>query len=202
MDTKAEAEPIEDKPVKWVSTPESVGEPAAAEPTQAPRRRGRPRKNRDGENTVTENYTGPTALPPRPRGRKPKVAAADPGTISRSTKSIMGVHRLAAMVSGLPELEINELEAAMLAESLDRLSREYGFAVNGKIGAVIALIGTCGIIYVPRAMKISTRAKATKLSVVPRTRPNAPETTTEKESVNKTKLNDIGAMHNVSEFGE
>ncbi len=105
--------------------------------------------------------------PPKKRGRpagstttKHKTAAKnDNETLA---KNIAGIHAMAAMMTGIPEVQLSEDEAQMLASAVDGLSREYGLKLDGKTGAAIQLIGAAAIIYGPRAIAISARLSAAK----------------------------------------
>lgn len=90
------------------------------------------------------------------RGPKPKGAAKgnDPTTLG---KSLVGIHQLVAMVTGIPEAQLSEPEGQALAEAVCAVCEEYGFAVDGKTGAAMQLFGACAMIYGPRLFHFKAR---------------------------------------------
>ncbi len=126
------------------------------------KRRGRPPKNppADGNpNPVSDEL----AKSPRGRkpGRKPKVSFSGED-ISTLSKQIVGLHKLASLASGIPELEIGDDEGAMLGAAVANVAQEYNLELNGKTGAMLQLIAACGMIYVPRFMHLQKRVAQMK----------------------------------------
>lgn len=105
------------------------------------RGRGRPKGSHNGE-----------AKPKKSTARKTEDVAA-------LAKQIQGIHVMIAMMTGFPEMQINDFEAQMLASSVSGISEQYGLSLDGKTGAAIQLFGACAIIYVPRAMSIQAKKK-------------------------------------------
>ncbi len=96
------------------------------------------------------------------RGRKKKTREADPESIADLSNTILGFHQLAYMATGLEDVLITEKQAGMLATSMDNVSREFGIALSGKTGAIIGMLATCAMIYVPKALTISMKINAMK----------------------------------------
>lgn len=111
---------------------------------------GRPRKNPDDN----------SAPPKRGPGRPPKAKAK--GDNETLAKNIVGLHMIAAMGTGLPELQISDNEGTMLANAINAVADEYGLDVGGKTGAALQLFGAMGMIYAPRAFAIMKRVEAQK----------------------------------------
>ena len=132
--------------------------PTDSPPEVSAKRRGRPPKSANGAtNTLPETpVTGDS--PPRVK-RKRKAKPIDAALLS---KQIVGLHKVAATMTGLRELEISEFEAVMLAESLAAVSREYDVTLDGKVAATIQLAAAIGVIYVPRLVMIKKRAAQAK----------------------------------------
>lgn len=156
-----------------LSAPEIMSSAAPIAP-DAPRKRGRPPGSTNkprapgaplSETPISANPAPGTA----PRGRPRKVVQIDAGLMA---KQLQGLHLVAARATGLQELEISEAEAAMLAESVAAISREYGLSLDGKTGATIQLVAACAMIYLPRLAHITARRKqAARSSVVSDTAP-------------------------------
>lgn len=122
-----------------------VDDTSPAAPTK--RGRGRPPKN-GGEKTTA-------AKPQKTAGKK----AAD---VDAFAKQLCGIHMLAAMATGLPELQISEPEGAMLAKGISAVCEEYGLSVDGKTGAALQLFGAAAMVYVPRYFAINAKMQAAK----------------------------------------
>lgn len=131
-------------------------EPNAEAPqtVQPKRGRGRPSKV---EQLLRESVgaapSGETSTGAK-RGPKPKGGKSDPGTLA---KSLVGIHQLIAMVTGIGELQLSEPEGQALAEGVCAVCEEYGFAVDGKTGAAMQLFGACAMIYGPRIFSFKMR---------------------------------------------
>lgn len=125
------------------------------------------------EQTKDVEATEPTFSEPKQRGR-PKGSGAK-STTSKPTKTqakkdadaaslakqIQGIHVMLSMFLQMPELAISDSESQMLAKSLNTVAEEYGLSLDGKTGATIQLLGAAAIIYVPRALAVIQRQKAT-----------------------------------------
>jgi hypothetical protein len=117
-------------------------------------RRGRPPKN---PGPLPEQKVGETTAkkPGRPKSR----ATLDDAQIANMARQIQGLHMIAAQATGLPELGITEKESTMLAHSIALVSAEYGLSMSGKTGAMLQLIGTAAIVYLPRMGAINQKIK-------------------------------------------
>ncbi len=142
------------------ATPETLETPPSAEPPK--RRRGRPPKNP----ALQEQTVNPGAEQKRGPGRPkkqagPQFSAED---VTKLARQIQGLHVIAAQATGLGELVISETESVMLADSLTKVSEEYGLSLSGKTGAMLQLLGTAAIVYMPRFASINQKMKAKKAS--------------------------------------
>lgn len=88
------------------------------------------------------------------RGPKPKGKTSDAGTLA---KSLVGIHALASMVTGIPEAQLSEAEGEALAAGVIAVCDEYGFSIDGKTGAAMQLFGACAMIYGPRVFMFKAR---------------------------------------------
>lgn len=121
--------------------------PPAAPDQPVKRRPGRPRK--DG--TPPGSPREPVGLfeagdGPKRRGRPPAKKNIEP-----IKRLLLSVHVKLALVTGVPELVIDEDEATMLAENGAALLDYYKIKVDGKRGALIAFMYAVLMIYGPRA---------------------------------------------------
>jgi hypothetical protein len=91
-----------------------------------------------------------------------------------------------AMMTGIPELALQEQEAISLAKAIKTFSEEFDFAPNPKIMAALGLIGTAGMIYVPRLKPISQRLAAKRQQKPKAFEPNKVEETTKDADSDKT----------------
>lgn len=131
---------------------------------------------------IEESETGPEAQQaepppsePKRRGRPPgsgkKAAGAGPSSgpkrtaskraddISAMAKQIEGLHKFAAIATGIPEAVISSTEAEMLATALNAVAEEYGLSLGGKTGAALQLFGAAAMVYVPRVLSVKARAE-------------------------------------------
>lgn len=94
----------------------------------------------------------------RPPGSGKTTAEKSPGKKTRDVadfaRQIQGLHRVAAMATGLPVLEIADHEAAMLASGITAVADEYGLALSGKTGAALQLFAAMGFVYGPRVLMV------------------------------------------------
>ncbi len=147
MKAKKAEEQTPEVVVPVVSEPEQsnagVPENSNAIP-EAPKKRGRPKGS---HNT--------------PKGDAPKKTQARQAqdTVALG-KQLVGLHHLAALATGLPELVIGETEGQMLAGGIQAVCDEYGLSLSGKTGAAIQLIGAAGVVYMPRLLAIRARRAA------------------------------------------
>jgi hypothetical protein len=156
MVLKDEANALEEAP----ETPEENN------PTPAPKKRGR-KSRAEIEAAVERGELPASALdrsPPAKRGRKPKQ---DSAAVEKLAKSVQGLHSLAALLTGMPELEISEADARAVCESVGEVGREFGAgAVSPKTLAILGLIGTLAFVYAPIYVEIRGRIRASKAKQV------------------------------------
>lgn len=136
--------------------------PAAPELSPVKRRRGRPPKfpRADGAQPVPGD-----SAPPKRRGRPPKVnktVSYDDAARATLAKQLMGIHLLVASATGVPEIAIQENEAAILSQGIIAVAQEYGLALTGKTGAALQLFAAVAMVYVPRFMLVQNRIKQAK----------------------------------------
>jgi hypothetical protein len=150
------------------TTPPTPAGPASATPppseTPPPRRRGRPFGSRSRNAALTETPVGdpPTGTPPEvePQRRKRRSKAIDKDALA---KQLIGVHMIAAKLTQLPFVQIDENESRMLADAIENVAREYDLELSGRTGAFIQLIAVSAVVYGPRVMefqKLKRRAVA------------------------------------------
>ncbi len=140
---------------------------AAAQPGEAPRRRGRPpgSKNRVQENIAPpgagESVTVEKRRPGRPAGSgaAPRKVSVDPGALAQQ---MLFFHAVAAKMLRIPELELDKGESEMLAKSIATMMAEYGISFSGKTAAMLGLLGTAAIVYGPRFVLIKERVDKQK----------------------------------------
>jgi len=144
--------------------------PDAVDPNLAPetvddiqppkRRRGRPPKSERLEEQSTSSTQS------TPKRTYTKKATNRPTFDSDSTlklaKQIAGIHLMVASMTQLGELQINDTEAMMLAQSIQTVSAEYDLSLSGKTGAFLQLMATAAMVYVPRVLVINAKIKASK----------------------------------------
>lgn len=142
-------------------TPETGAENQGVTP---PKRRGRPPKNppADGDpSPVGSDNVSAKRGPGRPSKKKGKVSFSGED-LDALAKQVMGLHQLASIATGIPELAISEQESKMLGGSLASVAEEYGLELSGKTGAMLQLIAVCGMIYVPKFAVLKTRVAEAK----------------------------------------
>lgn len=138
--------------------------PDAAPPGPAPKRaRGRPFGSTTRKPPLTETPVtdAGAALPAgqeaeEPQRRRRRNKAVDKEAL---TKQLVGLHAMAAHLTGLELIAIGPSEAAMLADAIESMSREYDLALDGKTGAFIQLIAAAAVVYGPRVLKFRALKK-------------------------------------------
>lgn len=110
--------------------------------TEPPRRRGRPPKN-----PVLEAET-PGAVSAKSASAPKKRAAKIDGDLL--AKQLVGIHMMAATMSGIPECGISEDEGKLMATAITGVASHYNLDLDGKTGAFIQLMGVAAMIYLPR----------------------------------------------------
>lgn len=103
---------------------------------------------------------GPKAPPvgagPTRRGGK----AANPKDIDTLATQIVGYHMMLAGFMNAPIMQVNLIEARILAEAVLQVQDEFGLEIGGKAGAVLGLIAAASMVYVPRMFAYSMQMKA------------------------------------------
>lgn len=125
------------------------------------RKRGRPSNEERAAREAAGN--GAVPIPPdsatskNKPGRKPKKVVFSGEQKTAMGKQICGLHMVASMAFGIPELVIEQHEGEMLADAIVAVAEEYGLSMSGKTGAAIQLIGTGAMIYLPRFFAMQRR---------------------------------------------
>ena len=140
--------------------PETNAAPESAPPER--RRRGRPPKNESLDAEKIPGSTGAASSARPSRQKKPK-SAADVGALA---KQLTGLHVMASMMTGIPEVQISEGEATMLASGIMGVADQYDLSIDGKTGAAIQLLAAAAMVYGPRLLAIKAKAKAAKANAV------------------------------------
>lgn len=123
---------------------------------------GRPRKDASASAPVSPTVTPIPAGSDKPRakpGRKPKKRAITDDEKTALGKQIVGLHLIASVTFGIPELAIQPQEGELMASAIVNVAEEYGLSLGGKTGAAIQLIGTAAMIYMPRYFAMQQRVK-------------------------------------------
>lgn len=126
-----------------------------------PKRRGRPPKNPPAHGDpqpVAEKLNTSSGKRGRPKN---KVSYSD-SEISELGKQITGLHQLAALATGIPELIISEKEGQVLGSAIANVAQEYGLELDGKTGALLQLVAACGMVYVPKYFQLKQRIAQVK----------------------------------------
>lgn len=131
--------------------------------TGTPKRRGRPfgSTNKRSSEPLKETPLGGTAgagSTSAPDEAKQRRRRAKPVDVGELAKKIQGTHLMLSMMTGIQELQIAEAEAVMLATALSDVAKEFDFAPNGKAVAVVQLLGTVAILYLPRIAMVKQKA--------------------------------------------
>lgn len=118
------------------------------------KKRGRPAAAKLIEQEVGKDTAAPAKKTSARRSKKKLFNDEDKSNLC---KQIQGVHLITAKMTGIPELFIDENEAAMLADSVVNIAEEYGLAMSGKMGAWAQLLGTAAFIYGPKMFAVKKR---------------------------------------------
>jgi hypothetical protein len=143
---------------------QSVESPPTAPYSEAPGPKKRGRKSNAEKARMAAEAIEAGGEPPKSTGAKPraKKASYSDADIGAMAKQLVGLHHIGAMMTGMSELVISEQEAVMLSSAIVNVSQQYDLAIDGKTGAMIQILGTAAMIYVPRVLSISAKAKARK----------------------------------------
>lgn len=159
-----ENQPQETDENGFLKTDTPIVDPAAPQ-TQAPKKRGR-KSNEERARIAAEQLEagGPAATGTAPRKKAANRKSYTTADIGAMAKQLVGLHQIGAMMTGIPEIQISEQEAAALSAAIVNISEQYDLAIDGKTGALIQILGTAAMIYVPRISLINARAKANKVA--------------------------------------
>lgn len=133
------------------------------------KKRGRPvGSGKKTPENIEAGATGPAAA--KAPGKRTKVSY-DKETIALMGKQLVGLHLLAAMGTGIHEMQISEPEGYALAQGIVNVCEQYNLSIDGKTGAALQLAMTAGMVYGPRLLAVRKRAndeaKARGLSTGP-----------------------------------
>jgi hypothetical protein len=136
----------------------------SGEGVTAPKRRGRPPKNPPADGVANPVDGSENASNKRGPGRPKKKGKVNFSgeDLNALAKQVVGLHQLAAIATGIPELAISEQEGAMLGGAMASVAEEYNLELSGKTGAMLQLIAVCGMIYVPKFGALKTRVNEAK----------------------------------------
>lgn len=134
------------------------------ETAQPARRRGRPfgSKNNASSTPLGETPLGPDSASPAGTGPKTRKRRTKPVDLEDMAKKIQGTHMMLALMTGMTEMQVSDAEAKMLATAMADVAREFDMAPNGKATAVVMLIGTVAIIYLPRLAMLKAKMDKAK----------------------------------------
>jgi hypothetical protein len=90
----------------------------------------------------------------KPARRKSKAVAMGP---DKFAKSLQGLHKGAAFLSGVPELALEPDEAKMMADALFGIFEEYEIEISTKAAAAVNLAGATMMVYGPRLVALRAR---------------------------------------------
>ncbi len=133
----------------------------AGEGIEAPRKR-RGRKS-NAEKAAEAAIAGDTAKTIERPKRREKLTGEAKTALARQ---LQGLHLAAAQITQLGELMVSEAESLMLADALVNISEQYGLELTGKTGALVQLLGTAALIYLPRFHAINQRSKMARAANV------------------------------------
>jgi len=127
-------------------------------PGADPQKRGRGRPKGSGNKAPL----GETSVGGAGAGRKARPQIEyDRDAIARQ---LMGTHFLIGTAFGAPELFLTEKESIELAEVMIGFAREYDFAPDSKVMALVNLAATAGFIYIPKLIAAAKRIKEMKVA--------------------------------------
>lgn len=137
-------------------------QPETVDDIQPPKkRRGRPPKSErlEEQSTSSAQSTPKRTYTKKATNNRPTF---DSDSTLKLAKQIAGIHLMVASMTQLGELQINDTEAMMLAQSIQTVSAEYDLSLSGKTGAFLQLMATAAMVYVPRVLVINAKIKAAK----------------------------------------
>lgn len=149
----------------FLKTDAPVTDNAAAQETPvgpAPKKRGR-KSNAERAAMAAEQIEGggsnAAAAAPKTRTKSKAYSAAD---VDAMANQLVGLHQIAAMMTGVGELQIDLKEGVMLSRSIVGVCEQYDLSIDGKTGAALQLFGVAAMVYVPRFAHFNKRVKAAK----------------------------------------
>ena len=127
---------------------ENIGKPEEATP---PTKKTRKREEQLSAPVIEEPITA-TTKPKRTYNKKSKKIdnILDADAIAGLAKQIEGIHMLAAQISGIPEAVLSPADSTALASAVVGVCAQYDLSIDGKTGALLQLLGTASVIYIPR----------------------------------------------------
>jgi len=144
-----------------IETPNTAPDTVATNAPPAPRKRGRPPLS------AAEKAARAASKPrkvreaaPRPQSARqsaPRAVSSAPITDEKLKGLLLATHQIAAIALRMPELALDDAEAATMSEAIQHVLTEYNIALSGKAAALIGLAGACAIVYIPRAVLIKER---------------------------------------------
>lgn len=146
------------------AAPAPAPAPAEAEGITPPRKRGRPPKNApaNGDPSPVDGAAADAPRRGRPSGKKKGKVQFTGEDLNTLAKQVFGLHQIAALATGIPELAIREEEATMLGGAIATVAQEYDLEMSGKTGAMLQLIAVCGMVYIPKFAALKTRVAQAK----------------------------------------
>lgn len=147
----------------------AIETPAAEEVTPpTKRKRGRPSNaERAAESAASVGASPVNDGSARPSKRAKKGAPSfDKEARLQLANQVKGLHALAAMGTGIPEFNLADGEAVMLADAMATVAEQYGLSLSGKTGALIQLAAACALVYAPRLAAVNARVKAARAKPV------------------------------------
>ena len=154
-----------DKPAAPTATPEPAAAPpspppaaAATETTPPQVRRGPGRPPKTAPVSPSEAAAAGSAPAKKP-GRPKKGVSFSGDDLASMAKQVQGLHQIAALATGIPELVLQKEEAEMLGVAIARVCEEYGLSLSGKTGALLQLAAAGAMIYAPRLAAVAQRVK-------------------------------------------
>lgn len=99
--------------------------------------------------------------PKKRRGRPPKSEQ----NLDGLKQMLFATHMILSRIASCPELAIDDAESLMLAGSLAKLADHYKIKLDGKGGALVGFLYTCGMIYGPRGVAIAIRVRNNRTNV-------------------------------------
>lgn len=97
--------------------------------------------------------------PKKPTVKHKTISAED---LSSAAGQLQALHMMLAVITKIPEFQISSEESFALAKSLAEVQKEFGFVISGKTAALVGLMGTAAMVYVPRAPLITANIQEKK----------------------------------------